>query len=290
MASIYPHKQTVLIMIVCAIAVGGAYMYTKQSSSTAKTSVISPISVTNESEKPSAIATSTDWQLSFLDKSTTSTPEKTANTVQNQELTLTDRFGRDFFARYIQLRQSNLIENQQFVTDTLNQSIYTAARGAKQPKTYSLSDLSVIPNPDSARIRAYGNSLGSIFSTYTVNADPAIIANDAFEKGDMTMLEQIDPIISAYASIASALRDLPVPQPLTTYHLNLLNAISGMEKISRDIRAIESDPMQSIVSISAYAETQSSIVAQLKSMASYFSFVGISFSPSEPGSLFSLSS
>ena len=286
MASYYPHKQTALIAIICVLAVGGVFVYAKRDAGTKSSGLdpVVPVDIDTVPPNSAFSASSTDWRLSFIDKPV---PAERPGTTIEEDLTLTDQFGRDFFARYIQLRQSNLIENQSFVTDTLNQSIYSAARSAEQPRTYSISDISTIPDTTSAHIRSYGNSVGSIFSTYGVDGDPAIIANDAFEKGDMLLLAQIDPITASYQRIAQALKALPVPQPLAPYHIDLLNAVSGMEKITRDIRAVESDPMQTMVSVSTYATVQNTLIASLKSMKSYFSLTGVSFASTEAGSLFS---
>lgn len=283
----YPHKQTILISVICIIIVGGVFMYTKQGTNSEKTAQTPTISTNTRHGRADTMASTSDWRLSFIDKSPATTPKAPSNSTK-EDLTLTDQFGRDFFARYIQLKQSNLIENQQFVTDTLNQSIYNASQAAEQARIYSLNDISTISTPIATDIRAYGNTIGSIFSTYGIDADPAVIANDAFEKGDLSLLAQIDPVIASYETIVSMLKSTRVPQPLAAYHLSLLNAMSGMSKISRDIRALENDPMQTMVSVSSYKSMQDSLIASLKNMRSYFVMVGISFETTEPGSLFAL--
>jgi hemoglobin-like flavoprotein len=290
MASYYPHKQTTLIAILCIIAVGGVFIYAKSDQPTDKTALgptpTSSIDVTSSKKTDDTLASTTDWKLSFLEKPASSI-RNTAPSASLEDLTLTDQFGRDFFARYIQLKQSNLIENQPFVTDTLNQSIYNAARAAEQPKVFTAADISIIAEATATNIKVYGNTLGSTFSTYGVDADPAIIANDAFEKGDMNLLKQIDPIVSSYETITTQLKNTPVPQPLAPYHVDLLNAVSSMAKISRDIRGVEHDPMQTMVSVSAYTAVQNNLLTSLKSIKSYFALTGITFAPTEPGSLFS---
>ncbi|MEN9912655.1 MAG: hypothetical protein RLY66_63 [Candidatus Parcubacteria bacterium] len=287
MASYYPHKQTVLITIACVIAVGGVFVYAKQGSSPKKSDSKPSVSTDIKVVSSEKISSTTDWRLSFIDKQTPSTPKPISTTQESKDLTLTDQFGRDFFARYIQLKQSNLIENESFVADTLNQSIYSAAQSAEQPKAYTLADVSILANATTAQIKAYGNSIGLIFSTHGVDGDPAVVANEAFEKGDMSLLKQIDPIISSYETITTMLKNLSVPQPLAAYHVDLLNAVSSMAKTSRDIRNVESDPMQTMVSVSAYTTVQNSLTVSLKSMKSYFSIVGISYVSTEPGSIFS---
>ncbi|MBP6858558.1 MAG: hypothetical protein KBC33_01865 [Candidatus Pacebacteria bacterium] len=290
MASYYPHKQTALIAILCVLAVGGVFIYAKSGQPTEKASSgsipASSIDVVSTQKTNETSASTTDWRLSFLEKP--AAPTRTAvPSTSLEDLTLTDQFGRDFFARYIQLKQSNLIENQPFVTDTLNQSIYNAARAAEQPKAFTVADISIIAEATATNVKEYGNAVGFTFSTYGVDADPAVIANDALEKGDMKLLMQIDPVVSSYETIATQLKGTPVPQPLAPYHVDLLNAVSGMAKISRDIRGVEHDPMQTMVSVSAYTAIQSNLLTSLKSIKSYFALAGIAFASTEPGSLFS---
>jgi hypothetical protein len=104
----------------------------------------------------------------------------------------------------------------------------------------------------------------------------------------MTILAQLDPIIRSYENIASALKALPVPQALSVYHLELLNAVSGMASVVRDLRNVEGDPMQTMVSVGSYSTMRGNIISALKKMKSYFSIVGISFTLNEPGGIFSL--
>lgn len=287
MASYYPHKQTVIIAIVCIVVVGAVFTYVK-TIPRAPATAQQPSSTDNIAvTAPDLLATSTDWRSSFFGEYGTSTPKIYSQTDKRENLTLTDRFGRDFFARYIQLKQSGLIDNEQFVTDTINQSIYTAAQSAQHAKTYTLMDIVVINNTDTSHLKAYGNAIGSTISTYGVDDDPAQIANSAFDANDMTILARIEPIVKSYDTIVSVLKNIPVPQPLAIYHTDLMNAVSGMAKIATDIRYVESDPMQTMVSVSTYSSMQTKLIESLKNMKSYFSITNISFDATEPGSIFS---
>lgn len=291
MASYTPHKQTIFITIICVIVVGGTYVYAKggfgavmQSEKSAIDTVITPKTLDTTVSQ----ATSTDWRKSFF-TGTSSAPAKltgTQNTTK-ENLTLTDTFGRDFFARYIQLKQSGLRDNQQFVTDSLNSSIEKATDAAKKAKVYTSSDISIQATSNATTLKVYGNTVGNIFSTYGVDGDPATVANDAFEKGDMTLLKKIDPMIAAYETIATMLKNTPVPQPLSSYHLTLVNSVSSMAQIARDLRNVEGDPMQTMVSIGLYPSVQTSLIGALKSIKNYFATASIVFTTTEPGSLFS---
>lgn len=295
MESYTSHKQTIIIAILCIIVVGGMFVYAKggigglvATKSSQNSQIDGNIAVTTTRENKPISSTSTDWRRSFFTGTSTSIVKSTISTPSNESLTLTDTFGRDFFARYIQLKQSGLRDNQQFVADTLNNSIDKAADSAKKARVYTGTDITVQPVANSENLKVYGNAVGTIFSKYGVDEDPATVANDAFEKGDMTLLKGLDPIVASYETIVAMLKNTPVPQPLSVYHLNMINAESSMAQIARDLRHVETDPMQAIVSIQQYSAAQTSLIGALRAMKAYFSLVPVSFAPTEPGSLFSL--
>ncbi len=290
MASYYPHKQTVLITLLCIIAVGGALIYSGtidiSQKIPQKQAQIAPIDV--QPKEVVADTVPSDWRKSFINNSSPTTALPAKKSATNEALTVTDQFGRDFFARYVRLKQDNLLDNQQLVQSVVDQSIDTAVKNSGQSITYALKDISITNDADSTSLKAYGNAIGLIFATKGVDGDPATIANTAFDKGDMTLLTGIDPMIGSYRKITADLLILPVPQPLATYHLSLVNSVSTMTGIAQDLRVVDKDPMRGMVALSIYSPTQSSIVGSLKSMQNYFTTSQISFSPAEPGALFSL--
>ena len=106
MASYYLHRQTVIIALVCAIAVGGTVAYVHWQTPNAIRA--NDVATINDS-KPLFIATSTDWQKEFFGSNTATTTilgQKKSAVGADKPTTLTDQFSRNFFARYIQLQQN----------------------------------------------------------------------------------------------------------------------------------------------------------------------------------------
>lgn len=293
MASFYPHKQTLVISVISIAAVAAAWWYA--SAGTASTSrrsteaIATPQTVsTQNASLETSSSTVEDWRSLFI-AATSTLPARTTSDSQapQEDLTVTDKFSRDFFARFISMKQTGLIENPQFVQSSLEQSVYLAEQETETGGQYNLSDISVSSSIELSTIKMYGNSVAMTFALYAPAEDAATVANSALESGNYALLAKLDPIIASYDQIVSELKKIITPQPLAGYHLQLINSVAEMASISRALRAVEQDPIRAIVSIKNYAAAQQSIVSVLRSMKAYFVATSIVFLPSEPGSMFS---
>ncbi|MES2314622.1 MAG: hypothetical protein V4524_01645 [Patescibacteria group bacterium] len=289
MAKYYPHKQTLTIAIVCILAVGATTAYTYwQPAPQPRADIAVQADDTNQNL---IISSSTDWKKQFFDVNGSNTSigkASNGSTASDTPLTLTDKVGRDFFARYIELKQNNLDGNKQLVQGVIDQTLANAQVESSAVKIYTAKDISVLGTTDANTLHIYGNTVGSIIITYGPKKNAADLAYNAFDKNDLTLLSQIDAVTAAYKKVAQLLISTQVPQPLVQNHIDLINSINKMASISQALRNIEGDPMQSIVSLSNYGTTQSSILSTFMSMNSYFSTNGVTFTQTEPGSFFSL--
>ena len=286
----YPHTQTIAISIACLIAVGGTAFYVFDQPDTNKTSQSLYIQ-TNTATSSFVSTSATDWQKDFYattGSSSINTVKKLTSAQDSQPLTLTDKLSRDFFARYIQLQQNNLGDNQQLVADSINQTIDTTVQAASQAPVYTLKDIAISANSNTDALHTYGNTVGTIFNLYAPTTSPADVATQAFDKGDMTILEKIDPIIAGCDKVISLLKTVPVPQPLAQYHLDIINAVSSMKYVSQGLRNIQGDPMQSIIALSQYAKTQDALLPPFTSIETYFKKNNVVFGAKESGILFSV--
>lgn len=290
MAKSYLHKQTIVIAIICVVAVGGTalYVYSKPAPQ-----ISQPIAVDSPKIDTNITATSSsDWKKQFFDitgGTDAITGETSAtSTGSDKPLTLTDQMSRDFFARYIELKQNGLDTNTQLVQDTIDQTIANAQVASAQPQTYTRADLTISNDSSSQSIKDYGNIVGSIFLEYTPNQSPVDIASNAFDQNDMTILAQIDPVIASYKKISSLLVTTPVPQPLAEYHLDLINGINSIILVSQGLRNIEGDPAQSLISLGNYTDAQTTILNALLNIQTYFNTNNITFTSTEPGTFITL--
>ena len=287
MAKYYLHKQTIAIAIVCLLAVSATagYVYVKPAPPMAENQIIPEVN----SNSQISVGTSTDWKQQFfsISSSTLSLNSNSSSSLEsNKPLTLTDTVGRDFFARYIELKQNNLDTNQQLVQGVIDQTIANAQTGATQGKVYTLSDLNLSSDTSSDSIKKYGNLVASVLIKYSPSKSAADVAYSAFNDSNMSELSQIDSIVTSFNTISGLLIKVPVPQPLASNHLDLINQISAMATISQSLRNIEGDPMQSIVALGSYDKTQVNIISYLLNIKTYLVKNNISYGSTEPGLLF----
>ena len=291
MAIFYPHKQTIIIVTVCALLVGGTAYYVYGQKAPTKNGSVEPIVVKESlrSTENTAGTASDEWKKQFFAAETSSGATKiqaTAETLQSEgPLTLTDRVGRNFFTNYVRLQQGNLIGNEQALQNAANYTIEETVASAPQPKTYTSADIR-ISSDDAVAIRAYGNAVASAFATYAPRSDAITIAVTAFENGNTAALVTIDSIILGYQKTISAILAIPTPPAIALYHLGLINGLSAGLYIAQGLRAAENDPMQGLVALGIYGTAQEMLRGSLKNIRDYFNTHSIVFSTNEPGIAF----
>lgn len=217
--------------------------------------------------------------------------DKASSTTKNgiapsATLTATDKAARDFFARYMELNQAGLSgdasSQQQLIEDVIKNGVVLA-----KPKAYTLKDILVNPDSSKEAIRKYGNNMGAIFTKYQNNGrDEAVIAKEALDKEEPQILTEIDPIISVYKNIISALLKTRVPQNMTDMHLNFINATSKFLFVAESLRHADTDSLRALQGASLELEAGESLFNAFKDLTSYFKSVDISFDLNEAGSMF----
>ena len=289
MTKIYPHKQTIIVALICVLSVGAIatyVFYQPLGNSSQNVTIEKPTDDTS-----ATIGTSTDWRKQFFTQSSSSKlilgTNGLSTSTSNEPLTLTDQMSRELFARFIDLKQNNLDTNDQLVQDAINRTLDNATQNAAQPKKYSPTDLLISNQNTLDEYKKYGNAVALSLSTYMPADNAPVVAANAFDKNDLSLLAQIDPMISAYKNCINSLLKIPVPQVLAVNHLNLINSVSYMVFISQGLRNTEADPMQSMVSIGIFTATQNAMRTALLDMKNYFISNSVSFLINEPGQLFS---
>lgn len=220
------------------------------------------------------IADNSDWKKQFLDSTTPGRVVVAENKSKPVEtpLTLTDKIGRDFFMQYIQLKQAGLDGDTTAVGNVAN-NISGSLGDSLKPAVYSISDVKIITDSNAAA-KGYAQSLSLILKNIPTT-DAAEIANSAFDKGDMTLLKGIDPIITSYQSMRTALLALPAPRSVAQYHLDLINSVSKVLFNIQALRKLEIDPAQGLAALSVYVTAFQGVSNALNNIQSYFNLNGI---------------
>jgi hypothetical protein len=259
MAIFYPRKQTVIIFVVClAIVLATAYFTSSGSQvsasdlqNTLSVSVPDTSDVKNQANLQNIDTTGLpDWKEQF---SNAAKPDSgTKAPASPEKLTQTDSFARDFFTRYVELKQANLLNNDDIVNQTAA-DLVTAHISTDPAKVYAERDIHIVPSSQ-ASLTSYSQAIARIMESYTIKKNEAAIIQDYLAKDDPNILKQITPIVTTYKRMISAIVVLPVPADLSEADLELLNSFSIFKTAAENLMRTDSDSVAGLSGVSSHAE------------------------------------
>ncbi|MEX0917384.1 MAG: hypothetical protein WDZ90_02595 [Candidatus Paceibacterota bacterium] len=202
----------------------------------------------------------------------------------DENLTDTDRFSREFFENYFNLRQSGILSSEQGQSLLLSQAI--RGIGQVSPKTYTSNDLKISNDSSKGALRAYGNALGDIISSNSIeNENEAVILLRALENEDESELQKLDEIKEVYEGMAQDMLLISVPGEVASLHLNLLNNFLQLEFDIEAMKNVYTDPIRVLTVIQNYRDHVKHLGEALLSYGSFFKSKNITFGESESGSI-----
>lgn len=284
MSKSYPNRQTLIIAIICLGAVSATLLYIRPELLSQKSNwqniQIEPKS-TISAPQNFIESSESDWKKAFeLTSSTTDL------TTKDKPLTITDQLGRDFFTKYVELRQNNLTTDDQSVAKAMDQTISSAINLVPKAKVYNLTNITINTSYNNDSLRIYANTVGSVFAKNAPKIDPTSIANEALEQENSLVLEKLKPVISSYDKLIKGIIITPVPAPLASYHLDLINSLSSMLFVSQELQYMISDPMRGVVALNQYVLARENISKALVKTSGYLNDKEIFFTNQEPGIFF----
>jgi len=289
MAKFYLHKQTAFILVVCCIAVLGAFFYTYRQSPSAPEQTPSVFARYDGSDQDTS--TSTDWKKMFFDTTTSSTSfstSKSSGSALSEKLTATDQFSRDVFAQFALLHQAGLTNNKTVVSSTLATLLSKDYTSDNQPKTYSLSDVIVNPNNDIPTLKAYGNTLGLLLKAYTPKKDDASIALAGIQGKDPNASQELLSHASDYQTVLKNLLKMSVPKNVVSAHVGLENGASQMIYIATALASTQKDPILAISGLKMYQSAFTTVADNLLLIKATLISAGIHYLDTEGGSYFNI--
>lgn len=289
MARSYPRKQTFIIFIICLFFVIGTSFLVNGLPSTKnrvayQNTTIQPKIITSSNY----IETDNDWQKAFLDtknsikiNSSIIAEDKT----KEQPLNPTELLGRNFFTKYVQLRQSGLAADTGAVNTITTQIISDGLSSIKGPNSYTAKDIKILSGSDITIVTKYAEDLMKILKDSMPAKNEAEIAMIAFESGDMSILQEIDKIITGYKNGVNKLIATPVPQILAQSHLDLINGLSNQVFNAQALRNSDKDPLTGLAAIGMEIKSLQAIANSMAKMNKIFTEQGIVFVLPSSGSI-----
>ncbi len=276
-------KQTIVILVVCILAVGGVSWYVRGDHRSRYSLGQMKGTQTEIMTTPSGdvLTTNNDWQKDFLATNATGTAFKATSAslvaAKPEQLTATDLLGRAFMTKYAELKRTGLNADSASVKNVMGQVTAQSLASLPSPKNYALSDIRVVVDSKTAAV-TYSKDIGATIQTHMPKQNEAEIANQAFNSGDMSQLKAIDANITGYRSMLSALSIMPVPASLANYHLVLMNGVSTALYNSESFRHMDTAPIRGLAAVSLELVALQDIVSSLRGMQNYFNSTGISTS------------
>lgn len=212
------------------------------------------------------------------------------NTASSTPWTATDKISRELFAKYMSLRQSGK-ELTPEIEAQLIQGVIEKHNFAKIPE-YAYEFESFKISKDSPELlRRYGNTIGTIIKTNAVKAVDSkgrpvheiFILERALTEGNEEELKQLEPIITAYENIVSALLKVEVPQSAAQIHLRLINNFSLSIEADKSFSELFNDPVSGMTGLVTYKQGSIGTTQAFKDLRTYFKDMQIRFGDSEAG-------
>ena len=216
------------------------------------------------------------------------TGKDSAKTAASQaKLTETDKFGRELFTQYLQLRQYGLSADPDS-QEQLVQNLLKSGTLSQTAKVYTEKEIIISSAATKEADRQYGNAVGTIFSTYSIQSksEPVII-KESLDSGSDSVLLELDPIIKSYQNILDRLLKTPAPKSVADIHLQIVNAVSGALFSAQSFKKMNSDPILTLQSIARYPQIAEDLAEGIFNLKNYLLISNITYASNEGGYLFS---
>ncbi len=183
----------------------------------------------------------------------------TPTTASDENLTLTDKFARDFFAIYAAQKQLGKTPDPE-LEKTLVNNFLQSNLDVKNKMVYDISDIRFGQDNTEKALKAYGNDIGAILikngNVITIT-ETLLIVKNSMETGDKKELEKLNNLILSHRGVVSDLLLLNVPSILISEHLAFINSAQAIVEDVEEMKHILDDPIQSLIYLRRYIYTSS---------------------------------
>ncbi len=214
----------------------------------------------------------------LLDRETVT--EKTTAGSKARPLTLSEQIARELFAQYMTAKQSG----QPFTAQNEKEILlhfFNNPPPLVAATRYDEKDLIA-----GASLHDYGNGVAAILLKYSdkTGENELLTLQAAVDAEDAAKLEKLAARRTAYQGAVKDLLALPTPPEIKILHLNLINAITAMEKGVAGMQLIFADPVKSLETIGQYPQGLDSFYASVGAIGRLLLDKKIEFASDEVGS------
>lgn len=195
--------------------------------------------------------------------------------------TLTDRFAREFFGKFLSQSANadpSTEDLEVFVADAVaNLSVESSYR-------FASSALTSVPSSPEA-FRLYAQSAGAVLAANTVTTQKSELEyfSNAVMQDDRAALAVVARVGASYERAATAMMGVAVPESAAAAHLRLANALSLMGTAISSMGEFATDPLKGFVGLTAYEPAVIELVESLKGVKAAYTTAGVVLTPGEVG-------
>jgi hypothetical protein len=199
---------------------------------------------------------------------------------ENEEVTLTEKFGRELFSGYV-----SLINNPRFQgdkTEVLYSLLDQNASSVPPATDYTLSDIRTADQNSNSFLRNYGNAMVTNFQSGGLTNEIPIIAS-IFQTENKEDKDKLLEIVNTNKEILNKNLGTVAPKEAELLHLALINSHNKVIDSLENILMIGKDPLVAVVGIGQYSNSTEEFDSTFKDFRKYFSINNIIFNQNEPG-------
>ena len=287
-------NKNILFITVAILLVIGSFVFAEyrnkpiNNTYVAENSKNDLVASTNSIDSPQNIDTdgdgSKDWEEILVgtnpnDPKSKPSLAKSATTndltkVAPEKLDQVDTISREFFARYMELRQLGSSEDKASRESLAKQTVGNIVLA--EPKDYKITEILTKSDSSNEAIKLYGEQVSEVYKKYMINSrDEGVITLEASEQENPELLKEIDPIILSYKNTINALLKIKVPKPMELMHLDLINAMNGSLFIAQSFRNSGVNPIEGIQAVAYYETALTNLYNAISAIKSYFNYLGL---------------
>jgi hypothetical protein len=220
------------------------------------------------------------------DKLDQETIKNKINPSLESDLTETDKFSRELFAKYVNARESGDFKSGDYASLMLQ---YAEKASKEDIVIYKETDIKTI-QANKESMKEYGNNLAKIIKAknkeYPLN-EMFLLDKVTKEKPETKeKIEEFKNIAGRYSGIKEEMLKMSAPENVVRIHTQLINVLGIMSVSVENMQYIFNDPVKAMSWVAIYPHTADVLVESLKDLRRYFLENKIIFNTKEDGSLF----
>ena len=154
------------------------------------------------------------------------------------------------------------------------------------PKNYTVKNISTVMETVSS-LKQYGNELGGIFKKYDsqgLEQNKLLYAITlSLKTGDNTSFKDVPSLEKGRQNEIAAILKIKVPEEIASFHIDILNEMSGMILSMENITTTLGDPTRGLIGMQQYKNESTSFNTSLDAIKNHLSNSGVEFTPGENG-------